>query len=226
MSDAARGSGRPRLARWLWGIGFTFFIAAAVGVVDAISFRSGVGSSMLIGGGGVAGLGMGLGAALRSREPGEWRRLGFIALGVWPFASFLLFLGWQIAMSVEQAGLCEGGDVDACLTLAERKQRRGKSEEAIIYAEAACELESIDGCALLGSLLYYTGDDDVRALELLEGACDADHPIACSTAGRVLSRPPYSNPGRASEFFQRACDLGVASSCGAAGDQRALDESL
>lgn len=154
-------------------------------------------------------LGLLFAVTLRPRRAGEWRRLIIIAVGVWPFAAFALFIGWRIAVSGVQADECAAGNAEQCFTLAARRDRRGRLEEARALFLAGCDLGHAQSCATLGVRL--AAIDDPEANPLLERACDGGVAIACS---RLADRTP--DPAAAAALRERACEAGDESSCSGA----------
>lgn len=149
----------------------------------------------------------------RLRAPVGAKRLWILCLGLTPITMFGLFIAWRIAISGEQRADCVEGNAVACRELAERRAKRGKTEDAIGLFERACAMNDARACRELGGhALRSPGAAQEDSLVYFRKACDLDDALGCNRAGQALET---SAPAESQAFFRRGCDLGYASSCGA-----------
>lgn len=210
---------------WRWPATIAAFIlaltaafAVGVGVLDLATDPSEIGSRMLW-----LGLGVGVPAAFVATftSPGrsrDHRRLFVIGVGLWPFISFALFLVWRIGLSGEQEAACIDGDDPACVTLAERRAKRGRMDDAERLWTIACDRTHGPACfALAGRLESGRGldADPPRARALYEIACDDEVHDACRRLGTMCRRGEGGpiDLDAAHLAFETACDAGVAAAC-------------
>ena len=210
---------------WRWPATLAAFVVAlisafavGVGILDLATAPSGIGSRMLW-----AGLGVGVPAVFVATftSPGrrrDHRRLFVIGVGLWPFVAFGLFLVWRIGLSGEQRVACDAGDDEACVTLAERRAKRGRVDDAVTLWSTACDRAHGPACyALAGRLESGRGiaPDPARARVLHGIACTNDVPSACQRLGAMCRRgdggPIDLDAARVA--FTSACDAGVAAAC-------------
>lgn len=147
------------------------------------------------------------------RAPIGARRLWILCLGLMPITMFLLFLTWRISISGEQRSACEANDAVACRELAERRAKRGKTEDAIGLFERACALNDARGCRELGGQArLMPALAQMEPVAYFQKACALGDGLGCDRAAQALRA---TSPEESQKFFQRGCDLGYASSCGA-----------
>ncbi|MFT4702460.1 MAG: hypothetical protein ACI81R_000144 [Bradymonadia bacterium] len=156
--------------------------------------------------------GAGLLFAFRRALAARKRGVLAVAAGVWPFVAFAIFIFWRATLSGEQLAWCESGDAIACDTLAQRKAKRDEPELAIELYTRGCELGHGHSCLGLSSMT----EGPARA-DALRAACAAANGTACNQLARGLRRGRIeARPGEDdAEISAKACELGVASSCGA-----------
>lgn len=185
-------------------------VAAGIGLLDAGLGATVGGRAYLNRGIAVAIVGAIIAGVVNPRGPGEVRRLGIVAFGVWPFAAFALFIAWRIGVSEEQAAHCEAGDASECFTLARRRDKRGRVEEGRVLFDRGCALGHAASCATLG-FRAPTGDMTEHDVDdYLDSACDGGVALACA---RLASRVAEFDPTRAGILRAAACEAGDASSC-------------
>lgn len=195
-------------------VGTAGLFALSIGGLDIaiapLDGPSATGQALLRGGAIAAALGITAwlaGAATSRRARG---RSAIVAVGIWPFLTFGLFIGWRIGVAGEQAELCEAGEVQACYDLGRRKQRRGKPDEARHWFALGCD--GGVGSACLG-LAAVTPAAEERGAALRAG-CAIDSGEACDRLGRMLRAGDLDGPAdEADRVTRRACELGVASAC-------------
>lgn len=210
---------------WRWPATIAAFIVAltsvfavAFGVLDLATAPSEGGSRLLW-----TGLGVGVPATFVATftspgRPRDHRRLFVIGVGLWPFVSFALFLIWRIGLAGEQYDACQAGDDDACVTLAERRAKRGRLDDAVALWTTACDRTYGPACyAMAGRLESGRGiDADPDAARGLYGqACDAGIPEACRRLGTMCRRGQGGavDLDAAERAFAQACDAGLAAAC-------------
>ena len=185
-------------------------LACAIGWLDVQTAHSTTGDQMVAVGGSIAAAFATLTVLLR---PGvrddEWKKLAFLAIGIWPFATFGLFIGWRMAVSAEQLSACELGYAEVCTQLAVRKERRGKTEEATPLFVRACELGDADGCLRLAARSEAAGDV-AEVNRWYREACRGDLPLACV---RLARRLRDSDPAEAIALLEGACAMDDPSAC-------------
>lgn len=185
-------------------------IACAIGWLDVQTTHSTTGDQMVAIGGSIA---VATGILTVLVRPGvrddEWKKLAFLGIGVWPFATFGLFIGWRIAVSAEQLNACEHGYAEVCTELATRKDRRGRADEATALFEEACALGDADGCLRLAVRSEEVGDEEAVDRWYRE-ACLGDEALACV---RLARRLRDEVPREALTLLRRACALDDPSAC-------------
>ncbi|MFT6399262.1 MAG: nitrate reductase NapE component [Bradymonadia bacterium] len=216
-SQSASGSARWVATLFCAAIASAAAIACAIGWLDVQTAGTQTGNQLVAIGGTVAAIFAVLTVTLRpGRRADEWKKLIFLAIGIWPFATFGLFIGWRIAVAGEQLADCEAGYAEVCTTLAVRKERRGKTDEAGPLFERACEMGHAEGCLRLA----------VRSVGVLPAAqidawfaeaCEGDLAIACV---RLARRLRDVRPSEALRYLTEACDLDDASACAEAAAMR------
>lgn len=211
MSSESPASG----SRWFATLFFTAIasiaaIAGAIGWLDVQTTHSNTGDQMVAIGGSLAAGAAVLAVFLRpGARSDEWKKLAFLAIGIWPFATFGLFIGWRIAVSAEQLNACEHGYAEVCTELATRKERRGHVGEATALFEEACSLGDANGCLRLAVRSEEAGDEESVSRWYRE-ACRGEEALACV---RLARRLKDSDPSEALSLLQRACALDDASAC-------------
>lgn len=180
------------------------WMAAGVGVLDHYAGATASGGRLLVRGG-IGAVVFTL-AALLAAPPvrGERVRLAVVAFGVWPFATFGMFLAWRIGISAEQLAACEAGDAESCRILAERKDKRGKPDEAIPLFQAGCELGDGRACTTLA----LRATDPSEAGRYFAAGCEAGIALACTRRAEQVTEPAEH-----AALLDRACALGDASAC-------------
>ena len=185
-------------------------LACAIGWLDVQTFHSTTGDQMVAVGGSIGAAFTVLTVLLRPGVRGdEWKKLAFLAIGIWPFATFGLFIGWRMAVSAGQFEACEDGYAEVCTQLAIRKERRGKVDEATPLFERACELGDADGCLRLAARSEGAGEPE-EVDRWYRDACRGDLAIACV---RLARRIRDERPAEALALLERACDLEDHSAC-------------
>lgn len=185
-------------------------ICCAIGWLDVQTAGTQTGHQMVAVGGTAAALFMVLTVVFRpGHRADEWKKLIFLAIGIWPFATFGLFIGWRIAVSAEQLADCEAGYAEVCTALAVRKERRGKTDEAGPLFVRACEMQDAEGCLRLAVRSVGT-EPDAQVNDWFAEACTGDLAIACV---RLARRLRDEHPSDALGYLDRACELGDASAC-------------
>ncbi len=208
-ADPQGGRLRWRVAVVAWAVAIIAAIAAAIGLLDRLTTPTAAGDAFLKYGASVA-VGLGICVAiLRPTGLQARRRLGLVAFGVWPFATFLLFIAWRIGISAEQLHACDGGDHIACHELAVRKARRGRVEIADRLHRRACAGQEPRSCTALGLRAVDDGAPDAAAL--LAVGCDGGIAHACVGLGRLQRDAGRDDNAR--RWMARACELGDASAC-------------
>jgi len=104
---------------------------------------------------------------------------------------------------------CDLGSAKACndLGVAENDFRAAQH-----LVERACDLGFVRGCANLGYILLMLGEDHDRAVKLLDAACAADDPFACTKLGDAW----YDDPkqlAKAAASYEKACSLNYDPGC-------------
>ncbi len=191
------------------------WIACAIGGLDAavqpVEGPSEAGQAFLVRGAMVGMLGTILWAWLAWPSAGARKRSAIVAVGVWPFLTFGLFISWRIGVAAEQAVRCESGEIIACYDLGRRKQRRSKPEEARHWFALGCDGGSAPACIGLAAVT----PDAAERSEALRSGCALESGPACDRLGRMLrSGEIEGSPDEAARVTARACELGVASACG------------
>jgi uncharacterized protein len=94
-----------------------------------------------------------------------------------------------------------------------------KYDEALSFANDACNRNEAQGCAILG-VLYYNGlgvtKDTARAATLARKACDGGYSGGCRNLGIYYfgGNGVDKDPAQAAALFRTACDAGDAHGCG------------
>lgn len=206
------------LAVVTWLVGVTGAVAWGIGALDQYAGATGAGAA-LVGWGRPLGLVfVPLALLIKPRGHGTVRKLMAIAVGVWPFLAFGLFLRWQITMSAEQMALCEAENWRECERLAIRREKRGRFDDAQPLFARACEGGIARACTNAGAMMRDgrgTAPSATGAAELLVAGCDGGDPLACQLLGQIYKRGGDlpADPERSLAFFARACEGGLASAC-------------
>lgn len=185
-------------------------VAALIGLLDAALGTTEIGATYRFSGTVLAVIGVVVAGLAMPKGPRELRRLAIISFGVWPFAAFVLFIAWRIGVANVQAEACTAGDATACFTLAKRRDKRGRVDEARALFMEGCALGHALSCATLGFRGEAPGidTDDVNAF--LQTACEGDVAQACA---RLATRVEGVDPARAQALLRAGCAAGDASSC-------------
>ncbi|MFO0661278.1 MAG: tetratricopeptide repeat protein [Polyangiaceae bacterium] len=113
------------------------------------------------------------------------------------------------AAESDQASRCELGFAEECTLAA-----KASSSEAERLLERGCKLGDAAGCERLGDTLLSSSRDQARAINLLERACFARDPYACTKAASALTAAgPSRDPKRAWPLFWQGCREGDARAC-------------
>lgn len=195
---------RGALAAALAAVATSALFVAGVGLLDHFAGASERGQAMLRWGG-PAGLACAVAALLVAPRTRRARaRLAIVALGVFPFATFGAFLLWRVGVSAEQLAACEAGDGAACRDLAERKERRGRPEEAAPLLVAGCEHDDGRACTALAIQDPAHPEAETR----MQRGCELGVALACVE----LANDATDTTARLA-LLGKACDLGDASAC-------------
>jgi TPR repeat protein len=123
---------------------------------------------------------------------------------------------------------CDAGKQDDCAVLASMHYTGNGAPidlaRARALAESSCNANVLRGCNVL-ALLYEKGEggvpkDEAKATELYRRVCDGKEWRGCANLGRLRLVNNDSDPAGI-DFHERACRLGGASSCLAAGSRLA-----
>lgn len=210
QTQTAGGSARWLATLFCAAVGSAAAIACAIGWLDIQTAGTQTGHQLVAIGGTVAAAFLCLTVVLRpGHRADEWKKLIFLAIGIWPFATFGLFISWRIGVSAEQLAACEAGYAHVCTTLAVRKDRRGKTDEAGPLFEMACEMRDAEGCLRLAVRSEGILDDEQVDSWFAE-ACEGDLAIACV---RLARRLKDNRPSEALLYLERACEMDDASAC-------------
>jgi uncharacterized protein len=119
------------------------------------------------------------------------------------------------------AAACDLGHSNSCYGAGALRGAAGDERAALAYHTRACDGGSGLGCEAAGRLLR-AGDRaaaerfDRQARFDLRVHCEHRHAPSCLALGRLYAteRGGPADPGAASTFLARACDLGLADACG------------
>ena len=169
--------------------------------------------------------------ALRASERRRWRGVTAASLVVIALAAYSFRHGighnpktWPL----EQR--CDGGDIEACVDLADliglarSREVRSDTKRAAKLYERACDQGNARACESAGNLfadwlLAPNGRrDGKRAVELRSRACEQKRGTACrALAEQYQNGDLFSgvrkDPAKAAALFQEACALGDAEAC-------------
>lgn len=112
---------------------------------------------------------------------------------------------------------CEGGYLDACSRYADRLIRNGDQDGALIVLKKTCNKGNEDSCLSLGGRLFWGNPypvDKVAGMAAYQFGCDKGGARACSTlAGLHENDLLAQDPGKATDFYRKSCDLGQTNAC-------------
>ncbi len=80
---------------------------------------------------------------------------------------------------------CELGDSGGCLNQGMMALRRGNNDDAIRLLHRACRMDEVDACNNLVAIL---DDDDSKAVEAAEKACELESHLGCANYASVFLR--------------------------------------
>lgn len=166
----------------------------------------------------------------RATERRRWRGVTAVALAIIGLAVFSLRNGiGHNARTWPLEQRCEGGDMDACIELADLIGRhpasdvRADRKRAAKLYERACDLKSGRACEELANLYddFMTapgGRDAVRAFDVRVRACELGRADACRAIAVQYDKGDIfahvkRDPGKAQGFYRQACALGDQPSC-------------
>ena len=129
---------------------------------------------------------------------------------------------------------CANGSTMACWQAGTVYHERGESDLAWLRADQSCRGGFSDGCALRADIELERGELGQNSLQLAcygarpgyapkapycETACNQGDGRACSVRANIYQwgrdgyQPSRRSAARASEYYQRACDLGYETAC-------------
>ena len=114
---------------------------------------------------------------------------------------------------------CEAGEVSGCIGGAShvwvKKAKKFDGPTNIELAESACDLDSPEGCNLLGKLHIEKRSGLASAIEAWDKGCSLGSQNACTQVGILLvdRRHPLHKELDAADSFRSACDNGDPEGC-------------
>ena len=122
--------------------------------------------------------------------------------------------------------LCEGGNGWACFRLSRLVGWYSTDEEisrrSLVELERGCKVGFAPACFFAARSLFNlrkTPEEYLRALDMMERACDLDSssPLPCQSAASASFYPRDktipSNPARATRLYALACERGIPGDC-------------
>ena len=114
---------------------------------------------------------------------------------------------------------CAAGEVSGCIGGASRywvgKAKRLDGPSNLELAEAACNMDSPEGCTLLGKIHNEKRSGLDGAIEAWDKGCGLGSQSACTQVGILLleRKHPKHQEIKPADQFRSACDLGDAEAC-------------
>ena len=117
---------------------------------------------------------------------------------------------------------CDGGDLEACVSLGDLELRRDNYKIAEVFYRRACDERYPEGCYYFGQFLRGRGRYD-EGMDAYKKACDGDL-VLCVSIGnrmnrrRIVTATDATKVQQAAYFYGKACDGGYLYGCIKLGD--------